>query len=154
MSIVKGKAMWAAVQYPNTTFEPTYCIDLVVDKKTAELLKKEGLKIKEKDGDLLVKFKRKVVRADGQKNKPPIVVDAQKKPFDGLIGNGSDVKVQFRTYTYNNRFGEGTGADLQAVQILKLVEFGGATGDGVEFDVEDGFVSKDEAGTDDSETDF
>jgi len=42
-----------------------------------------------------------------------------------LIGNGSEVIVQYRTYEWSNRFGSGIGADLVAVQVLELVPYKG-----------------------------
>ena len=31
MTVVKGKAYWASVQQPNTTYEPEWAIDILVD---------------------------------------------------------------------------------------------------------------------------
>jgi hypothetical protein len=141
MAIIKGKAMWAMVHTPDTKFEPMYRIDLLVDKKTADEVKEIGLKVKETKDGLLVRFRRKVNRKDGTVNKPPIVVDAAKQPFGENIGNGSVVKVQFRPYKYDFRGNKGVSADLVAIQVLDLIPFGKSE---VEFDVEEGFVSKTE----------
>ena len=35
MALVEGKAYWASVTTPNTTFDPIYSVDLVVDEETA-----------------------------------------------------------------------------------------------------------------------
>ena len=35
MAILEGKAYWASVTTPNTTYEPVYTVDLVVDADTA-----------------------------------------------------------------------------------------------------------------------
>ena len=34
--IVEGTAYWASVRQPNTTFEPMYTINLVVDEEVAK----------------------------------------------------------------------------------------------------------------------
>lgn len=138
--IFEGKALWASVQHPNTKFEPRWCVDLVVSDAEAKKAAEIGLKIHEKNGEKLLKFTRKVHRRDGTENRPPIVVDASKNPTDVLIGNGSKVKVQVRPFEYRSRQTGGmmVSADLTAVQVLELVEFG----DGVSFDVEDGFVDE------------
>jgi len=136
----KGKAMWAAVQTPNTKFDPRWCVDLIVEGDEITRAKKIGLKVHEKNGDSILKFTRKVQRKDGTENRQPIVVDASTNPTDAMIGNGSVVNVQVRPFTYKNRqTGESmTSADLHAIQILELVEFG----EGVSFDIEDGFVDE------------
>ena len=43
MPTVEGKAYWASVTRPNTTFDPVYQIDLAVDDKTAEEFKGKGV---------------------------------------------------------------------------------------------------------------
>ena len=47
MAVVSGKAYWASVTSPNTTFEPVYTVDLVVDDKTADDFQARGYKVKE-----------------------------------------------------------------------------------------------------------
>ena len=131
---VRGIANWASVQAPNTTFEPVYQVDLTVSEESAAGLKNEGLNVKKVGEDFVYKFKRKQFKADGTENKKPVVVLADKTPFDGLIGNGSEVIVQFSTYEWKNKFGSGISADLQGVQVLNLVEY--RAGDGEEFEDE------------------
>ena len=46
MAVVSGKAYWASVTSPNTTFEPVYTVDLVVDDKTADDFQARGYKLK------------------------------------------------------------------------------------------------------------
>lgn len=122
---IKGYAKWASVHSPNTTFEPVWSIDLVISEASADALKKLGLKPKkDKDGDLVYKFKRKVNRVDGDTNEQPKCVDKANQPFYKLIGNGSEVIVLFSTYEWSNKFGSGVGADLKGVQVLELVSFG------------------------------
>ena len=64
--------------------------------------------------------------------KAPRLLDADKNDVDVLVGNGSKVKVQYQEYdwTYNNKSGK--GLDLQAMQVISLVEIGSP--DGAEFD--------------------
>lgn len=132
---IQGKAMWASIQAPNTKYDPVWQIDLIIDDKQVAGAKKAGLKVKKTDDGNVVGFKRKTTRKDGAENQPPVVVDAGNQPLKRLVGNGSLVNVQFSTYTYNNSFGSGVGADLQGVQVLELVEF---SNDGGEFDNESG----------------
>ena len=47
MAIVNGKAYWASVTTPNTTFEPVYTVDLVVSDEVAQEFEKRGVKVKD-----------------------------------------------------------------------------------------------------------
>lgn len=134
---VRGIANWASVQSPNTTYEPVYQVDLTVTEDSAKALKDLGLTVKKTEEGFVCKFKRKQFKADNSENKKPTVVLADKSPFDGLVGNGSEVIVQFSTYEWKNKFGTGISADLQGIQIINLVEY--RKGDGEEFeDLSDG----------------
>ena len=48
MPIVKGKAMWASVTQPNTTYEPKWSVNLVVDNDTAQKFSNDGYTVKNK----------------------------------------------------------------------------------------------------------
>ena len=117
MPTVEGKAYWASVTRPNTTFDPVYQIDLAVDDKTADEFKGKGVSVKQDDRGSIVKFKRKVARADGTKNPMPRLVDSAKQPIDVLVGNGSKVKVLYKPFDWTFAGKSGTSLDLQAVLI-------------------------------------
>lgn len=128
MAIVEGKAYWASITRPNEKFEPMWRLDLAVDDATASEFQKEGISIGETVVDNqtiknVIKFKRKVSKANGDKNQPPQLVDAEKKPLDKIVGNGSKVKVMYKSYDWNYKGKTGKGLDLQAVQVLDLVEY-------------------------------
>ena len=128
MAIVEGKAYWASITRPNEKFEPMWRVDLAVDDATASEFQKEGISIGETvvDNETIknvIKFKRKVSKANGDKNQPPQLVDAEKKPLDKIVGNGSKVKVMYKSYDWNYKGKTGKGLDLQAVQVLDLVEY-------------------------------
>jgi len=128
MAIVEGKAYWASITRPNEKFEPMWRLDLAVDDATASEFQKEGISIGETTVDNetiknVIKFKRKVSKANGDKNQPPPLVDAEKKPLDKIVGNGSKVKVMYKSYDWNYKGKTGKGLDLQAVQVLDLVEY-------------------------------
>ena len=65
--------------------------------------------------------------------------DSEKRDIKGtLVGNGSDVNVLYKTYEWNYAGKNGIGADLQAVQVINLVEYS----EGEDFDVvPDGYKS-------------
>ena len=50
-------------------------------------------------------------------------MDAEKKPLEKIVGNGSKVKVMYKPYDWNFKGKKGKGLDLQAVQVLDLVEY-------------------------------
>jgi hypothetical protein len=122
---LNGKCKWACVKTPNTTFEPAWSIDIVINDSQEKEIRKLGLKPKvDKDGDTVIKLKRKVDRRDGTTNEAPKVVDANNEPFDKLIGNGSTVNVIFSVFEWENKFGSGVSADLKGVQVVDHVPFG------------------------------
>ena len=128
MAIVEGKAYWASVTRPNEKFEPMWRIDLAVDDATASEFQKQGFQIGETVVDNqtiknIIKFKRKVSKPNGDKNQQPQLVDAEKKPLDKIVGNGSKVKVMYKSYDWNYKGKTGKGLDLQAVQVLDLIEY-------------------------------
>ena len=138
IKFVSGKAYWASVCAPNTTFEPSWCIDVTLDEKTKVELESIGLNIHNKGderGDF-IKIKRKVMKRDGTEREAPTVVDSKRNPWDNsLIGNGSDVNVKFKVYEYEYNKKHGVSADLIAVQVVNLIPYG------EDFDnVDDGYV--------------
>lgn len=133
MAVIQGKVKWASLQQPNTTFEPVYSVDVVLDKEKAVQLKKEGLPVKKNDdGEFILKAKRKAKRKDGSDNTKPRVVDGNKNPVSDLIGNGSLCNVQYQTFDWSYAGKSGIGVDLIAVQVLELVPYSGGVED--EFD--------------------
>tara|TARA_R110000751_G_scaffold46569_1_gene104666 strand:- start:1938 stop:2396 length:459 start_codon:yes stop_codon:yes gene_type:complete len=126
MPVLNGKAYWASIANPNTTFEPVWSIDLAIDSDNRKKAIDSGLAVKNKDderGDFIT-FKRKVTSKSGNTNNPPSLKDSQKRDIKGtLVGNGSDVNVLYKTYEWSYAGKSGIGADLQAVQVINLVEY-------------------------------
>lgn len=95
---------------------------------TVNELKKLGIadRIKSKpeylDGAAYLTFKQREFKKDGSPNKPIRVVDKSGQPWgDKLIGNGSDVDVQFVVIDYGP--GMKKGVYIRGVRVLKLVEY-------------------------------
>ena len=105
MAILEGTAYWASVTTPNTTFEPTYSVNLVVDEATAADFKARGFSIKEMDEGPSIVIKRKVDGKDGTVRSAPRLVDQYKNPLDAKVGNGSVVKVQYNEWETTNKYG-------------------------------------------------
>ena len=141
MPILNGKAYWASVVSPNTTFDEdgVYSVDLAVDADNKKKAEAEGLSIKNKGDDRgdFVTIKRKAKRKDGSPNKAPDVMDGMKRPLQNtLIGNGSDVNVLFKTYEWTHKptGRSGKSADLQAIQVINLVAYEGGSSTASEFE--------------------
>ena len=80
MAIIEGTAYWASLTRPNEKFEPMWRIDLAVDDSTAEDFKSQGISVGETVIDEqtisnIVRFKRKVSKANGDKNTQPTLVE-------------------------------------------------------------------------------
>ena len=142
MAILEGKAYWASVTTPNTTFEPVYTVDLVVSDDIADDFNSRGfrvknLTIKNEDGTedsvgRAVVIKRKVNGANGMVRPAPKLFDKDKNPLDTIVGNGSTVRVQYNEWETENKYGQFKGLDFQAMQVVDLVSV--KAGDGDELD--------------------
>jgi hypothetical protein len=135
MAILQGAAYWASVTTPNTTFEPVYSVNLVVDDATAEDFQSRGFTIKQMDEGPAVVIKRKVNGPNGMVRPAPRLVDANKNSLDARIGNGSSVKVQYKEWQSEYKGKTFYGLDFQAMQVIDLIEVGSP--DGSEFDAMD-----------------
>ena len=135
MAIVTGTAYWASVTTPNTTYEPVYTVNLVVDEETAQTFRSQGHTVKDMDEGPALIIKRKVNGPNGMIRQPPKLVDSTKNPIDERIGNGSAVKIQYKEWESVWKGKTFRGLDFQAMQVLDLVSVGSV--DGGEFDVED-----------------
>lgn len=131
MAILEGTAYWASITIPNTTYEPVYTVNLVVDDETANNFASRGHKIKQMDEGPAVVIKRKVNGPNGMIRPAPRLMDASKQDVNTAIGNGSKIKVQYNEYSGEGKFGPYKGLDLQAVMITELVPY--KNGDGEEF---------------------
>tara|TARA_R110002020_G_scaffold435318_1_gene645488 strand:- start:306 stop:737 length:432 start_codon:yes stop_codon:yes gene_type:complete len=127
--VIEGVSQWASILTPNTTYEPKYCIDLILAEQIAEDLKAQGYNIKDKEGGPTITISRKVSGPNGMTRKAPTLMDAQKAPLDCLVGNGSKVRVQARPWEMNRNGQDFKGLELQAVQVIDLIEYRGADGD-------------------------
>lgn len=137
MAIVEGTAYWASIKQPNTRFEPVYTVNLVLDDDTANEFASRGHKIKQMDEGPAIIIKRKVNGPNGMVRPAPRLLDVNKQEVNYAVGNGSKVKIQYAEYEGSNKFGDYKGLDLQAVQVLDLVEYRSEDGaellDGEEF---------------------
>ena len=143
--VISGKAYWASIATPNTTFDPDGVCTVDVgnlDKAAIDQLKNDGLTVKNKGDDRgdFVTIKRKVRRKDGQMNRTPDLVDAKKRQMSNtMIGNGSDVNVLYSTYDWEFKGRKGTSADLKSIQVTNLIPY--SSGIEEDFDEVDGYAS-------------
>ncbi len=143
--VISGKAYWASIATPNTTFDPdgVWTVDVGnLDKTSIDQLKEDGLTVKNKVDDRgdFVTIKRKVRRKDGQMNRTPDLVDAKKRQMSNtMIGNGSDVNVLYSTYDWEFKGRKGTSADLKSIQVTNLIPY--SSGVEEDFDEVDGYAS-------------
>ena len=136
MAVLEGPVYWASLSVPNSTFDPvTYQATLVVDQKTADEFEGKGFKIKEIDEQPALFFRKYYNRPDGTTNPPVRVVDKAKNPLDVAVGNGSKVKIQYQPRVIENKYGIFNWLELQAIQVLDLVEYNNGETD--EFDMLD-----------------
>ena len=138
MAIVNGKAYWASVTTPNTTFEPVYTVDLVVSDEIAKEFEGRGVKVKDfslkhESGESqyigkALTIKRKVNGKKGVRPAPKLF-DKNKVEINTKVGNGSEVRVQYNEYNWEYAGKSGVSLDFQGMQVLELVEMKSSDGD-------------------------
>ena len=129
--IVNGTAYWASIKTPNTTFEPMYTVNLVVDQATADDFAGRGHTVKQMDEGPALVIKRKVNGPNGMVRNAPRLIDQNKQDINLAVGNGSQVRVQCSEYDWDWKGKTGKSLDLQAVQVIELIEY--KAEDGSEF---------------------
>ena len=133
-----GRAYYASVVTPNTTFDQKGEVNVVLDDETLIDFERRGHPIKEKDYGRFLNFKRNVNKKGGGQNNRPILINEERQRVDTLpkIGNGSLVKIQYAEYSWEYADKVGKGRDLRAIQLLDLVEYAEPDGVGM-YDEED-----------------
>lgn len=137
MPVIQGKAFWASVTTPNTNYEPVYSVNLVVDEDTADSFRSQGFTIKDMDEGPALVIKRKVNGPNGMVRQAPKLMDKAKNEIDVLVGNGSDVKVQYKVWESEYKGRNFKGLDFQAMQVINLINYQVADGEEFDASVED-----------------
>lgn len=147
----RGIGNWCYVNNLDKRYEQ-WKVEMTLSKEENAKLKAIGIKTKtivDDDDNITYKytFTRKLARKGkkGGQNQKPDCVDSQGNPFDGLIGNGSEVIVVHKPYAWEFKGKSGVGTDLCGVQIVDLIPYetdgDGGSGDGTKSldDGDDGF---------------
>jgi|TARA_R100001463_G_scaffold28575_9_gene65500 hypothetical protein len=134
MAVLEGTAYWAFVTTPNTTYDPCYTVNLVVDNETAQAFEDRGFTVKQMNEGPAIIIKRKVNGPNGMVRRAPVLMDRLKQEIDVNVGNGSHVKVQYKEWESQWNGKTFKGLDFMKMQVLNLVEYN--NGDVDEFDIE------------------
>ena len=86
--IVEGTGYWASIKTPNTTFEPVYTINLVVEQEVADDFANKGHTVKQMNEGPALVIKRKVNGPNGMIRNAPRLIDANKQDINVAVGNG------------------------------------------------------------------
>ena len=155
MPIVRGIVNWAFTHRPDNYEHYTATLD--VDDTFINVLRENKVKAqvkeiehgKEKeahdaDKNYQFKFISYATKRDGSPNPAPRVVDAKRNPLpDGLlIGNGSEVIVQYALIPYDDSGTKRKRISLDAIQVLNLVPY--ASNQKLEFGEEEGYSADEE----------
>lgn len=125
MILNNAKVKWAKLIQPDE-MSGKWSIDLYLTAEQLEAVKAEGIEPKtDKEGTPFIYAARKPKSNKGTEIPPPRVVDMERKPFKGAIGNGSvcNVIVSFYDWTFQKKTGRGVW--LEAVQVVDLKEYAG-----------------------------
>jgi hypothetical protein len=118
-----GKAKWARLFTPDEKYK-NYKIDLLLDAESKKKFAESGMTMTPKmaeEGEYIT-FRRpeaKLIKNELVKFEAPPVTDAEGKPVEKLIGNGSDVTVKVVVYDTV----KGKGHRLEAVRVNSLIEY-------------------------------
>jgi len=134
MAVLEGTAYWAFVTTPNTTYDPCYTVNLVVDNETAQAFEDRGFTVKQMNEGPAIIIKRKVNGPNGMVRRAPVLMDRLKQEIDVNVGNGSHVKVQYKEWESQWNGKTFKGLDFMKMQVLNLIEYN--NGDVDEFDIE------------------
>jgi len=124
-AVIEGTAYWTKLNQKDE-YSNKYQMDIGnLSEETKELLKENGVKLKNKDDD------RGEFITPRSKFAVP-VMDSNKEPFDSesLIGNGSSVKARVafnKSHPMVEKYG--TSLYLNKVQIVELVKYGNEDSD-------------------------
>ena len=108
---------------PTRRASELYTVNLVVDDETANDFASRGHKVKQMDEGPALIIKRKVNGPNGMVRSAPRLLDQNKQEINLAVGNGSKIRVQYNEYSGEGKFGPYTGLDLQAVQVVDLIEY-------------------------------
>ncbi len=132
--IIGGKegypCLFSSVSQPNKTYEPVWIVHLLVPDDVASEFEGRGHNLKQFDEGKALKIKR-YCTVNGVQKKQPKLMDKNNEEIDVLIGNGSRVRVQCNEYDWEYAGRAGKSLDLQAVQVMDLIEY--SKPDGSEF---------------------
>lgn len=126
MILKNAKVKWAKLIKPDE-MSGKWSINLYLTAEQIAELVKEGIEPKtDKDGVPFVQASRKPQSNKGATIAPPRVVDMNRKPFTGAIGNGSVCNVIVSIYDWKFAGKVGKGVWLEAVQVVDLKEYAGS----------------------------
>ena len=118
-----GTVKWVKTRKPDEKYN-NWTLNFYPDERSNRVFKESGLQIRPKhddDGEFLV-FRRpaeKLIKGEIVKFEPPKVWDADNKPYDGIIGNGSSATIKVAVYDTV----KGKGHRWEAIRVDKLVEY-------------------------------
>lgn len=106
-------------------------VQVVTDSEaTKAQLESAGIKMKKGDNGWYANVKRKAVKADGEENTPPKVLNSEKEelPEEKVMNMGNGSKGHIKLFSYDWKVGgkEGISAMLVALQITDYVAYEGA----------------------------
>jgi len=118
-----GKAKWVKTRKPDEKYN-NWTVDLCPDDRSRKIIEDSGLQLRYKkndEGEYLT-FRRpveKLIKGKPVTFDPPKVWDASNQPYDGVIGNGSDVTIKVAVYDTV----KGKGHRWEAIRVDNLVEY-------------------------------
>lgn len=121
-----GKTKWAKLKDPDMKYGGHWTLDLYLDQQGLKNFNAANLELelRESDEGPFIKLRRATTRVDKKRGElvklsPPKLLDADNKPLNALVGNGSQVQCKLDVFPTV----KGNGHRLEAVRVLELVEY-------------------------------
>ncbi len=157
MSTVKGKANWVRIPRPDNYKNYSLTVDVGEDfikqlkaghcsAKVQAIDHEKKLEIHDKDAQFSFTFRKSSVSKAGDPQQPPTMVDSKKNPLPAgvMVGNGSDLIVQYHMYPWDDGGTPREKVVLDAIQVVNLIPY--VPKEQLEFDEIEGYTA-DESGT-------
>lgn len=118
-----GKGKWIKAHKPDKEYK-NFTMNLYLDEPSKKLFEESGMTLKPKsdEGGEYITFRRpesKLIKDEVVKFGPPAIYGPDGKPFDGLVGNGSDVTIKVSVFDTR----KGKGHRWEGLKINTLVEY-------------------------------
>jgi hypothetical protein len=137
-NVLRGEIFWPSLRKPNELSGKLQYDLGNMDAASLKLLKDSGIPTKNKGDD-----RGDFVTVKGSPEYPPKIMDSKRNqlPEPVTLGNGTTVKVPFKTYEWTFKNKSGVAVGIGEIMVLKMVQYESSGDEGDTLEEEDGYVA-------------